>query len=224
MTDDPIWTAASEASKPVPGFSERVLGRLPKTSTGRLVPPPPAPGPRTREAMERDLLRRRRYLRLWGTAAAAALLLSCGTWAFGVWIRSRLPLAEVVAVEGNPRIKPLPWAGFHLLRKGDKIPAGTPVLTREGDLLRLGFPDGSVADLGPGSRLTLAARRAAFLDQGRVWVNAAKDERPWILETPEGSVLTLGTVFTVTLDSDFPATPSGDAATSPATPNPRSAP
>jgi ferric-dicitrate binding protein FerR (iron transport regulator) len=224
VTGDPLWNAASEASKPAPGFAGRVLGRLPKASTGRLVPPVPAPGLRLQEALDRDRLRRRRYLRLWGTAAAAALLLSSGTWAFGIWMRSKLPLAEVLAVARNPQMKPLPWLGFRPVVKGEKIPAGTPLVTREGDLLRLGFPDGSVADLGPGSRLTLAAPRAAFLARGRVWVSAAKKEAPWILETPEGRVLTLGTIFSVTLDPEMPATPGGDATTSLATPNPRSAP
>lgn len=224
MTGDPLWNVASEASKPAPGFAERVLGRLPKSSTGRLVPPVPAPGPKLQAILEKDRLLRRRYLRLWGTAAAAALLLSCGTWAFGIWVRSKLPLAEVVAVVGTPQIKPLPWAGFRQVNKGDRIPAGTPLVTREGDLLRLRFPDGSLADLGPGSRLTLAAPRAAFLDRGRIWVSAAKDERPWILETPEGRVRTLGTVFSVTLDSGIPATPGVPGATSQATPDPRSAP
>ena len=164
---------------------------------------------RTREAQ------RRRYLRIWGAALAASFLLVAGSWALVSLVRSRRPLAEVVAVSGVPEAARLPWSGWGPLAAGDRLPAGASLRTHGSALVRLRLPDGSLVDLGPGSRMELSGPREARLEEGRAWVSASKSSEPWVVETPEGRVRTLGTVFSVSLESEIPATKGGGAATSP---------
>lgn len=193
------WAAAVAAARPDPAFADRVLARLPRTASGRPVPPPPAPTERELNLRQVEASRRRRYVRIWGAALAASLLLVAGSWALICLVRSRRPLAEVVAVSGSPEASRLPWSGWGPLAAGDHLPAGASLRTDGTALVRLRLPDGSLVDLGPSSRMELEGPRAARLERGRAWVSASKSEAPWVVKTREGSVRTLGTVFSVEL-------------------------
>ncbi|GEM_PF-5005331 len=201
-----LLVSAAEAARPPEDFSRRVLARLPRASTGHLVPPVPAHSPRTLEALGLESLRRRRWLRIWSSAAAAALLVCTGTWMAGAAMRARVTLAEVVEAGGAPEASRLPWERFLPLAKGENLPSGAEVRTGPADRLRLRFKDGSLVDLAPSSRLVLEGPRAGRLEDGRVHISAAKASDSWVLETPEGTVRTLGTVFSVSLEPDIPAT------------------
>ena len=211
LSDASALAAAAASARPPEGFAERVLARLPKASTGSLLPPVPEPGERTREVLDLEAARRRRWIRIWSTAVAAGLLVCVGSWMAGALMRSKVVLAEVVEVAGAPEASRLPWEGFFPLANGEKLASGAVVRTGPGARVSLKFKDGSLADLAPGSRLSLEGPRAGRLEDGRVHVEAAKHEDSWVLETPEGTVRTLGTVFSVSLEN--PATPAGDGAT-----------
>ena len=130
-------------------------------------------------------------------------------------VRTRRPLAEVVAVTGSPEASRLPWSGWETLAVGDKLPSGASLRTNGPARASLRLPDGSLVDLGPGSRMVLEGPREARLEKGRAWVSASKSADPWVVETPEGRVRTLGTVFSVSLESEVPATKAPGPATSP---------
>ncbi len=215
-----LLDAAARAAQPPADFSGKVLSRLPKASTGKLVPPVPEAGEKLRSAQDLDAVRRRRWLRIWTAAAAAAILVSLGAWAAGAAMRARVILAEVVAMNGSPEASRLPWERFLPLVQGESLASGAVLRTGAGAQVRLRFKDGSLVDLGSDSRLVLEGPRSGRLQDGRVHIAAAKDAESWILETPEGTVRTLGTVFSVSLEK--PATPPAAGATEKAEPLRRS--
>lgn len=132
------------------------------------------------------VLRRRRPWPRW--AAAAALVLALGGL---VWNVGRRPGFEAVGagarVRGEERI---PFANRIALAAGDLL------RTQAGESATIRFPDGSTAAVRENARVSVAMRRLG-LEAGEVECRVIRGAERFVVATPAGEVIVLGTQFVV---------------------------
>lgn len=91
----------------------------------------------------------------------------------------------------------LGWQGYQV------SPWSTDYATRVGERRRVMLADGSRLDLNTDTRVDIrfdAGQRQIHLLQGEILVQTARDTRPLSVQTAEGSILALGTRFSVRQD------------------------
>lgn len=124
----------------------------------------------------------------WGFAAAAALIIAVGMW----WNVSRRPVASVVRIEALT----LP-DGQRRLSMGEQLRPGR--LRIAAGYLELQLDTGPRLVVEGPAELELQRGNGAYLYRGRVVARVPKAARGFILDSPRGRLVDLGTEFGVSV-------------------------
>jgi ferric-dicitrate binding protein FerR (iron transport regulator) len=159
--------------------------------------------PRLREAAVLEAIERHHRRRLWWgrglrlAVAAGLLLLLSGSllWWFGQPVAVEPPVAGNVVLEGEVLVNG---------QAVENLDDGAPLLVAGPDPALLRLSDGSRAELEPASEAVVHGRSSGFaqrfeLIEGEGRFTVWKASKPFLVDTPAGSVRTADSVFTVRL-------------------------